>query len=92
MKSVHFVIPVKMRRKLKLILFLSISWMFGMIYYFQSSNSTKVSEHEHVGRNFILDYNSFCRWNDLIVCACAATVCMYRVCLSNYNAFVEKKN
>lgn len=43
MKSVHFVIPVKMRRKFKLVIFLSISWMFGMIYYFQSSNSTKVS-------------------------------------------------
>lgn len=41
MKVVYFVIPTKMRRNLKLVIFLSITWMFFMVYYFQSS-TTKV--------------------------------------------------
>lgn len=42
MKTVYFSMPLKMRRNLKFVILLSISWMFVMFYYFQSG-TTKVS-------------------------------------------------
>lgn len=38
MRTVYFNMPLKMRRNLKLVLILSVSWMFLMLYYFQSGN------------------------------------------------------
>lgn len=39
--SRNILIPLKMRRNLKFVVLLSVSWMFVMLYYFQASN-TKV--------------------------------------------------
>lgn len=46
MKTVYFTMPIKMRRNFKLVILLSISWMFVMFYYFQSG-TTKVSPIIH---------------------------------------------
>lgn len=48
MRTVYFAMPMKMRRNLKLVLFLSISWMFLMFYYFQSGNPKVSAANFHV--------------------------------------------
>lgn len=75
MKIVYFVIPSKMRRNLKLVIFLSISWMFVMFYYFQSSN-TKVSLFYDFDIDLVIPFYEqhvrvcvygFCVWNLLFL-------------------------
>lgn len=69
MRTVYFTMPMKMRRNLKLLLFLSISWMFLMFYYFQSGNP-KVSPFftffffrwQKIYRNLIDNEHVFWPW------------------------------
>lgn len=38
MSFVHRILPTKMRRNLKLVICLTVSWMFVMVYYFQTTS------------------------------------------------------
>ncbi|GAB0089253.1 hypothetical protein DMENIID0001_037700 [Sergentomyia squamirostris] len=55
---------VKMRRNVKFLLFLSISWMFIMVYYFQSNNAktsnslTPAAQHLSSDKNHLTSSSS----------------------------------
>lgn len=60
MRTVYFNMPLKMRRNLKLVLILSISWMFLMFYYFQSGNPKVSANSVRLEKLFLLMIE--CAW------------------------------